>query len=207
LRFPSVFEPLGLILLSTHGVGGSPLVLGSGYEWRGCPQAVSRESHRTRNKNKQTNKRIRHRPTVDHTLTRSRAGFSGISVPLTVCPKQGSPLSTDGIRRQNRQTRTDGQERGSTKNERQENNRIFHAMFGRFVMRGNTQVCVLQVCNMYTVQISGHIEHAELAHLHRLARVHRRACQQSIQLVTHNRPFGTRLLLQHDLRVCALSRK
>jgi hypothetical protein len=25
-------------------------------EWRGCPQAVSRESHRTRNKNKQTNK-------------------------------------------------------------------------------------------------------------------------------------------------------
>jgi hypothetical protein len=35
---------------------GSPLVLRSGYEWRGCPQAVSRESHRTRNKNKQTNK-------------------------------------------------------------------------------------------------------------------------------------------------------
>jgi hypothetical protein len=35
---------------------GSPLVLRSGYEWRGCPQAVSRESHRnTRNKNKQTN--------------------------------------------------------------------------------------------------------------------------------------------------------
>jgi hypothetical protein len=35
---------------------GSPLVLRSGYEWRGCPQAVSREYHRTRNKNKQTNK-------------------------------------------------------------------------------------------------------------------------------------------------------
>jgi hypothetical protein len=32
---------------------GSPLVLRSDYEWRGCPQAVSRESHRTRNKNKQ----------------------------------------------------------------------------------------------------------------------------------------------------------
>jgi hypothetical protein len=38
---------------------GSPLVLRSGYEWRGCPQAVSRESHRTRNKNKQTNQWIR----------------------------------------------------------------------------------------------------------------------------------------------------
>jgi hypothetical protein len=34
---------------------GLPLVLRSGYEWRGCPQAVSRRSHRTRNKNKQTN--------------------------------------------------------------------------------------------------------------------------------------------------------
>jgi hypothetical protein len=30
------------------------MVLRSGYEWRGRPQAVSRESHRTRNKNKQT---------------------------------------------------------------------------------------------------------------------------------------------------------
>jgi hypothetical protein len=34
------------------------LLLRSGYEWRGCPQAVSRESHRTRNKNKQTNRRL-----------------------------------------------------------------------------------------------------------------------------------------------------
>jgi hypothetical protein len=34
---------------------GLPLVLRSGYERRGCPQAVSRRSHRTRNKNKQTN--------------------------------------------------------------------------------------------------------------------------------------------------------
>jgi hypothetical protein len=33
---------------------GLHLVLRSGYEWRGCPQAVSRRSHRTRNKNKQT---------------------------------------------------------------------------------------------------------------------------------------------------------
>jgi hypothetical protein len=32
------------------------VTLRSDYEWRGCPQVVSRESHRTRNKNKQTNK-------------------------------------------------------------------------------------------------------------------------------------------------------
>jgi hypothetical protein len=42
-------------LHEVHCPLGSPLVLRSGYEWRGCPQAVSRESHRTRNKNKQTN--------------------------------------------------------------------------------------------------------------------------------------------------------
>jgi hypothetical protein len=28
-------------------------------EWRGCPQAVSRRSHRTRNKNKQTSRNLR----------------------------------------------------------------------------------------------------------------------------------------------------
>ena len=46
-----LFVCLSLCVHSTHA-----LSIRSGYEWRGCPQAVSRRSHRTRNKNKRTNK-------------------------------------------------------------------------------------------------------------------------------------------------------
>jgi hypothetical protein len=53
--------------------------LRSGYEWRGCPQAVSRESHRTRNKNKQTNKRL----TTNY--ERRPAGTTRMSLPQSGC--------------------------------------------------------------------------------------------------------------------------
>jgi hypothetical protein len=46
-----LFVCLSLRVHSTHA-----LSIRSGYEWRGCPQAESRRSHRTRNKNKRTNK-------------------------------------------------------------------------------------------------------------------------------------------------------
>jgi hypothetical protein len=55
VKFETSEQPRNALIVSYCPLG-SPLVLRSGYEWRGCPQAVSRESHRTRNKNKQTSK-------------------------------------------------------------------------------------------------------------------------------------------------------
>jgi hypothetical protein len=65
---------------------GSPLVLRSGYEWRGGPQAVSRESHRTRNKNKQTNSGLgvvldQYKPKPKPKHGRSRSMLVEVSVP------------------------------------------------------------------------------------------------------------------------------